>query len=390
MDPFFMFADRTNWSLEENRISLTLARVRASGARIFALSASNPAACGFTYDEDAILRALCNPAALHYTPDPRGLLSARQAVARYYAARSVSIDPDHIFLSTGTSEAYSFLFRMLCNPGDEILIPTPSYPLFDFLAEIHDVRLVRYPLIYDHGWQVEFNALEHAISARTRAVIVVHPNNPTGHYARASEIAELQKFCELHELAVIADEVFLDFDLAGETRPTFAAESRALTFTMSGLSKIAGLPQMKASWTVATGPSQSREAAIARLEVIADTYLSMNAPVQSALPVLLEQRHGFQRQMMARVRANLAELDRRLAAHANCSRLEFDGGWNAVLRFPAVRSDEETVIDLLESKGVYVHPGHFYDFPGDGHVVVSLIIPTDEFAGGISRWLSIF
>jgi alanine-synthesizing transaminase len=385
-----MFADRTNWNLAENRISLTLAKLRAAGGEILDLSASNPTACGFTYDGGAILKALANPAALQYAPDPRGLASAREAVAQYYSAHGASIGADEIFLSTGTSEAYSFLFQMLCNPGDEILIPTPSYPLFDFLAELHDVLLVRYPLVYDHGWQIDMHALEHAISSRTRAAIVVHPNNPTGHYAKTAEISQMEGICGRHDLAVIADEVFLDFHLSGDPRPTFAAEGTALTFTLSGLSKIGGLPQMKAAWTVVSGPSPLREDALARLEVITDTYLSMNTPVQCAIPAFLAQRHSFQRQLMARVRANLAELDRLLAAYSNCSRLEFDGGWNAVIRFPAVRSDEETAIDLLESKGVYLHPGHFYDFPGDGHVVVSLIIPTEEFAKGAARLLSVF
>jgi alanine-synthesizing transaminase len=385
-----MFADRTNWNLEENRLTVALNKVRAAGHNIFDLSASNPTTCGFTYDEPAILKALANPAALHYTPDPHGLASAREVVAQYYSERGASISADQIFLSTGTSEAYSFLFRMLCNPGDEVLIPTPGYPLFDFLAEIHDVRLVRYPLIYEHGWRVDLHAFERATSSRTRAAIVVHPNNPTGHYAKSAEISQIEAICAGNGLAVIADEVFLDFHLSGNARPTFAAEDAALTFTLSGLSKICGLPQMKASWTVVTGPSSRTDNALARLEVIADTYLSMNAPVQCALPVLLAQRHSFHRQVMARLRCNLAELDRRLAARPDCSRLQFDGGWNAVIRFPAVRSDEETAIDLIESKNAYVHPGHFYDFAGDGHMVVSLIIPTEEFAQGITRLLSIF
>jgi alanine-synthesizing transaminase len=387
-----MFADRTNWNLEENRLTRALSRRRTSGHSILDLSASNPTSCGFSFDDAAILRALSDPAALRYTPDPYGLPAARDAVCDYYAQLDAVVSPEQIFLTTGTSEAYSFIFRTLCNPGDEILIPTPSYPLFDFLADIHDVRLVRYSLLYDHGWQIDPYSVERAIGPRTRAAIVVHPNNPTGHYTKAAEAAQFAEICARQGMAIIADEVFYDFSFASEEQrpPSFAADSCALTFVLSGLSKICGLPQMKAGWIVTTGPDNAKEKALARLEVIADTYLSMNAPVQCALPPLLNLRGNFQRQLMERATQNLAELDDQLAAHPNCSRFEVEGGWNAVLRVPAVRSDEETAIDLIESRDVYVHPGHFYDFPGEGYMVVSLIVPSDQFAEGISRVLSFF
>jgi aspartate/methionine/tyrosine aminotransferase len=387
-----MFADRTNWNLEENRLTRALSRRRAAGNSILDLSASNPTACGFSCDQSAILRALSDPAALRYSPDPHGMPSARAAVCDYYAQLGAAVPPEKIFLTTGTSEAYSFIFRTLCNPGDEILIPTPSYPLFDFLADINDVRLVRYSLLYDHGWQIDPYSIERAIGPRTRAAIVVHPNNPTGHYTKATEAAQFAEICARHGMAIIADEVFYDFSFASPEQrpPSFAMDSCALTFVLSGLSKICGLPQMKAGWIVTKGPENEKESALARLEVIADTYLSMNAPVQCALPPLLDLRHGFRRQLMERAAQNLAELDDQLASHPNCSRFEIEGGWNAVLRVPAVRSDEETAIDLIESRGVYVHPGHFYDFPGDGYMVVSLIVPTDQFAEGITRVLSFF
>jgi alanine-synthesizing transaminase len=252
------------------------------------------------------------------------------------------------------------------------------------------VRLVRFPLLYDHGWQINLQGFERGISSRTRAAIVVHPNNPTGHYMKEQELSQLLEICSRRQMALIADEVFLDFHLSGEPRQTLAAKNEALTFTLSGLSKICGLPQMKASWTVVSGPEQWKNDALARLEVIADTYLSMSAPIQHALPTLLEQRRDFQRQLMARVRVNLRELDGQLAANRNCSRLEIEGGWNTVLRVPALRSDEDTAVDLLESKSVYVHPGHFYDFATEGHMVVSLIIPPEEFAEGMARLISLF
>jgi alanine-synthesizing transaminase len=385
-----MFADRTNWDLTENRLTRALAKRRAAGCEIIDLSASNPTACGFHMNDQAILRAFADPAALGYTPDPRGMLSARAAVADYYSRLGARIETDEIFLTTGTSEAYSFLFRMLCNPGDEILIPTPSYPLFDFLAEIQDVRLVRYPLLYDHGWHIDFHMLERAIGSRTRAAIAVHPNNPTGHYAKRGDATRLAEICAQNELAVIADEVFYDFSFSDERPATFAKESNALTFVLSGLSKISGLPQMKAGWIVTNGPEDLKAHALARLEVIADTYLSMNAPVQCALPTLLAEREDFQRQLMARARENLAELDKQLTSHKDCGRLEVEGGWNAVIRVPAIRSDEDAAIDLLESRDVYVHPGHFYDFAGDGYMVVSLLVTQQEFAVGVARVLNFF
>jgi aspartate/methionine/tyrosine aminotransferase len=385
-----MFAKRTNWNLETNRLSAALAAHRAAGKPLIDLTVSNPTECGFKYDEDAILSALRNPAALKYEPNPRGLAVARDAVAQYYAERDAVVSTDDIFLTTSTSEAYSFVFRTLCNPDDEVLIPEPSYPLFDFLADIQDVRLVRYPLIYDYGWQIDFHALEQAITPRTRGVIVVHPNNPTGSFLKLEEMWKLHQVCAARGIAIIADEVFLDFALGDKRHATFAGSSGALTFTMSGLSKICGLPQMKAAWLAVSGPEPFRSQASERLEVIADTYLSMSAPIQWAMPMLLRDRVAFQEQLMARVSENLAELDRQLAGQKACSRLEVEGGWNAVVRVPAARTDEELALELLTAKGVYVHPGHFYDFPFKGFVVVSLILRERDFSKGLVELLRLF
>jgi alanine-synthesizing transaminase len=385
-----MFAERTNWNLAGNRLSEALARHRAGEKRLFDLTASNPTECGFEYENEAILAALQNPAALRYEPNPKGLESARLAVKQYYFERDKVIPCEDIVLTTSTSEAYSFVFRLLCNPGDELLIPAPSYPLFGFLADLQDVKLARYPLVYDHGWQIDFHSLQHAITPRTRGVIVVNPNNPTGHFIKERELAKINELCAARGMALVADEVFLDFAL-GDARPiTFAGNAGALTFAMSGLSKIAGLPQMKMAWLVASGPSELKMQALERLEVIADTYLSPNAPVQLATPMFLEQRHGFQKQLMTRVRKNLTELDRQLAVQKACSRLEVEGGWYAVVRVPATRSDEELAIELLTGEDVYVHPGHFFDFAAEGYLVVSLIAREEEFAEGIERVLSAF
>jgi aspartate/methionine/tyrosine aminotransferase len=385
-----MFADRTNWNLSPNRLSEALAERRASRKPVLDLTASNPTQCGLVYDGAAILKALANPAALLYEPDAKGLPAARRAVAGYYADRGVSVSAEDIILTTSTSEAYSYVFRLLCNAGDEVLIPSPSYPLFGFLAELHDVRLIRYPLIYDHGWQIDFHSLQGAITSRTRGIIVVHPNNPTGHFVKPAEAARLNEIGAARELAIIADEVFLDFAMGEKQPASFAANSGALTFTMSGLSKISGLPQMKAAWLVTSGPEHLKSQALARLELIADTYLSMNAPVQLAIPAFVQQRHDFQKQLMERVRRNLAELDRQLGESNPCSRLPVEGGWYVVIRVPATRPDEDLAVDLLKTKGVYVHPGHFYEFPGEGYLVASLIAPEQVFSEGIGLLLSLF
>lgn len=382
-----MFAHRTNWNLSSNRLSQALALHRRSSRNFLDLTASNPTECGFGYDRKSISAALQQPRVLEYHPDPRGLVSARQAVGDYYTALGACVALEDIILTTSTSEAYSFAFRLLCDPGDEVLIPAPSYPLFDFLADILDVKLVRYALFYDHGWHIDFHAMELAVTPRTRVVIVVHPNNPTGHLTKHAEVEKLNGICARHDLAIIADEVFLDFALTLSPE-SFATNPGALTFTTSGLSKISGLPQMKFAWLIASGPDEKKREALARLEVVADTYLSLNTPIQLAAPRLLEQRHNFQSQVMARVRHNLAELDSQLAQQKICSRFEVEGGWYAVVRVPATRSDEDHAVELLEKHDVYIHPGHFFNFPQDGYLVVSLIAPEAEFAEGIRRLLA--
>lgn len=383
-----MFSERTGWNLEPNRLSQTLDRLRRERKPVIDLTLSNPTLCGFDYDSPAILKTLANPAALAYEPDPHGLEVARRAVAAYYAAQGILVPLDSIFLTTGTSEAYAFVFRLLCNPGDEILVPEPSYPLLGFLAGIEDVRLVPYPLVVENGWKVDFRSLAKALTTRSRAVVVIHPNNPTGNYCDSEEAKQLRALCAERDLAILADEVFLDFAHDGSSRATFAGCGEAFTFTMSGLSKIAGLPQMKAAWIVANGPEPARRQAIERLEVIADTFLPMNAPIQLAIAGLLDLRYGFQRQLIRRVRQNLEELDRQLAGHASCTRLTVEGGWYVVLRVESRLSDEEFAVELLSRRGVYIHPGHFYDFSREGYLVASLIAPPADFAGGIERLLS--
>ena len=299
------------------------------------------------------------------------------------------LDPERLLLTTSTSEAYTHVFRLLCNPGDEILVPQPSYPLFEFLADLADVRLVPYPLLYDRGWQIDFDSLYKAATARSRAIILVHPNNPTGSYVSASETSTLNAFCQERGLALIVDEVFLDYSHNGELRRSFVNNVDALTFTVSGISKISALPQMKLAWAATSGPKEIVAQAGARLEIIADTFLSMNAPVQLAAGVLLNQRKRVQPILIERLHANLEELDRQLTSHPSCKRLLVEGGWYVVLRVPVIESDEALAIRLLRVASVSVHPGHFYDFPDDGHLVLSLITEPAVFSEGLGRSLQV-
>jgi alanine-synthesizing transaminase len=380
-----MFSRRTNWKLTPNRFTEAQRELRAAGRELLDLTVSNPTRAGLPYDAESILASLSRPEVMEYDPQPKGLASARKAVADYY--REQSVNSESVVLTTSTSEGYSYVFRLLCNAGDEVLVPKPSYPLFEFLADLEDVKLVSYPLLYDHGWQIDLHSLHNAVSVRTRAVVLVHPNNPTGSYVSARERGLLNAFCREHDLALIVDEVFLDYPHDGALRTSFAVNQDVLTFTLSGLSKISGLPQMKLAWVVSSGPEKMVASAMERLEVIADTYLSMNAPVQLAAGVLLEQRKKIQPLLLDRVRANLAGLDRQLANQKTCQRLEVEGGWYAVLRVPVTQSDEDLAIDILHKTSVLIHPGHFYDFPSDGYLIVSLLTPPAEFREGTERAL---
>jgi len=385
-----MFSHRTDWKLTPNRFTQAQQELRAAGREVLDLTISNPTRAELHYDRETILQALVDPEAMDYDPQPKGLRSAREAVAGYYGKQHNDIDPESIVLTTSTSEGYSYVFRLLCDVEDEILVPKPSYPLFEFLADLQDVKLVPYPLLYDHGWQIDFPSLYKAVNHRTRAVVVVHPNNPTGWFVADKERSVLNQFCHEYNLALVADEVFLDYAHDGAARATFADNREALTFTLSGLSKISGLPQMKLAWIVTSGTDERVSAALARLEVIADTYLSMNAPIQLAAPVLLEQRHSVQPLVLDRVRANLSELDGGLAKQKSCRRLDVEGGWYAVLRVPVTQSDEDLAIEILRKQSVLVHPGHFYDFPNDGYLIASLITPLQDFRKGTAKVLELF
>src|ERR1700728_1338359 len=337
-----MFSKRSDWKLHENAYTQALRAYQQSGKPVLDLTASNPTICGFQYDLDATLASLQGREVLHYDPDPKGLPSARAAVVTYYREMhpGVNVDLENLILTTGTSEAYSFLFRLLCDPGDEIVIAQPSYPLFEFLAAIQDVSLRPYNLIYDHGCQIDFHALREAITARTRAILLVHPNNPTGHFIRSAEAEKLQSICAERSLALVIDEIFLDYKIGGlaaaaQAYGTFGAGDRTLTFVLSGLSKIAPLPQMKGRWIAASGPEALVRDAMARIVIISDTYLSLSAPVQHAVASLLAHGAKMQRQLLHRIEGNLSTLDRALSGQELVSRLGVGGGWDAVLGVPA-------------------------------------------------------
>jgi alanine-synthesizing transaminase len=373
------FSKRTEWNTEESTLARAHRERVQAGLQAADLTASNPTRCGFVYDA-RLLEPLTDARALDYDPQPLGLLRAREAVCGYYADHGVDVRPERVLLTTSTSEAYSFLFKLLCDPGGEIVVPEPGYPLFDFLAGLDDVRIKGAPLVYDHGWQIEPEGFRQAISEKTKAIVLVHPNNPTGHFTKRWEAEELAGMCRDREIALIVDEVFLDYGFAGGERSFAAGLEDVDVYVVSGLSKIAGLPQMKAAWIVATGPRAPE--AMSRLEVIADTFLSMNAPVQGAVPAWIEGRGEIQRQINERVRQNLTGLDQRISGLDVIRRLEVEGGWYAVIRIPALQPDERTVLDLLE-RGVWVHPGYFFGMEESGWLVVSLLGSVEEFRTGV-------
>ena len=378
-----MFSSRLRWNLAPNPLARLIGEKRASGARILDLTESNPTHAGLTYSADEILSALASRDALTYDPNPAGMLRAREAVAGYYDHR---VSPDRILLTASTSEAYGFLFKLLADPGDEVLVPRPSYPLFEFLAELESVRVVQYPLVYDHGWMIDFAALEHAIGPRTRAIVIVNPNNPTGSFLKLHELQQLANY----KLAIISDEVFTDFAFGPDPRrvTTLAGQNDILAFSLSGLSKIAGLPQMKLGWIVVSGPEGERTAAYSRLELIADTYLSVATPVQCAAAALIETRVSIQDQIRRRTTANLAALRDRIKSTA-FGLLDVEGGWYAILQAPRIRSEEEWALELLRRENVLVQPGYFYDFDREAFLVLSLLTPEEIFSEGLSRLLAL-
>lgn len=385
------FAARTGWDLSENRLAAVLAEARAAGRPLVDLTEGNPTRCALA-DTTPLLAALGHPRGARYEPSSLGHPDARAAVARYYADRGIPVDPGRIVLSASTSEAYGWLLKLLTDRGDQVLVPAPSYPLLDYLAGLEDVALAPYPLLRDEGFSIDLGALERAIDERTRAVVLVHPNNPTGTFTRRGEAAALEALAAERGLALIVDEVFGDYAhgaLRPDRLPSFAGRQTALTFVLSGLSKVVALPQLKLGWIVVSGPDDLAAAALQRLEVIADTYLSVSTPVQLAAPEILAARGPIQRSILARVQQNLAALDAAIAAHGGAARrLPLDGGWYAILEVPRFHDEDGWVELLVRDEGVVVHPGYFFDMPRDGFLVVSLLPDPGAFADAAARVLA--
>jgi aspartate/methionine/tyrosine aminotransferase len=380
------FASRIDPDLTPNPLAAALAERRSAGARILDLTASNPTRAGLVYPEAGILAALASPEALAHQPDPRGLPAARAAISAYYAERGDAVGVEDVLLTASSSESYALLFKLLADPGDEVLVPAPSYPLFDVLAALESVRLRRYPLRYVEGrWRIQREALAAALSPRTRALVVVHPNNPTGSYLSLDERDWLEALCADRGLPLIADEVFLDYRRGAGGEPSFARTQGALAFALSGLSKLAGLPQLKLGWIALAGPEPLRQRARERLEFIADAYLSVGAPVQHAAPSLLRLRASLQQQILDRVARNEAELRERCRGAAGLRVLEREGGWYAVIELPESADEESFCVRLLEEHGVLVHPGFFFDFERPGVLVASLLPEPELFAEGAAR-----
>ena len=395
-----MFSDRTGWSLAANRLAAALEARRRAGREILDLTVSNPTRAGIAYPAEEIAAAMAAGSAPHYDPDPRGLPAAREAIAASYAERGAAVDPERIVLTASTREAYGWLFKLLCDPGDRVLAPRPSYPLFEYLARLESIEIATYPLRYDGRWELDRGELlgvlgpaplpKDVIGGRgPSSIVLVNPNNPTGSFISEADLEFLLSVGGAREAVLISDEVFGGYPLEGPGALVTSLLGRddAPAFVLDGLSKSAGLPGAKAGWIVALGPTAFRDEALARLEVVADTYLSVATPVQRALPRLIELGRGVADAIRARTRANLAALRQMLHDRPEVEELRAEGGWSVVLRVPATRSEEIVCLDLLEQDGVLVQPGWYFDFDREAYLVVSLLPPPAVFREGIARLL---
>jgi alanine-synthesizing transaminase len=387
-----MFSERVPSDLRQNRLAAALADLKRRNEPIVDLTASNPTRMGFVYPDD-LLAPLADPRGLVYSPEPLGLLEARQSVVADFARRGLTTTADQIALTASTSEAYSLLFKLLCAPGDQVLIPRPSYPLFDHLTRLDAVTPVSYELEYHTKWSIDVASVERAFNAKTRAVLLVSPNNPTGQFAGAEEIEAIAAVCRKHDAAIISDEVFADYQLTPTSRAVsgrLLSRTDVVGFTLGGLSKTIALPQAKLAWIAVSGDDEGVGRVLARLELACDTYLSVSTPIQLAAAQLLQRGAPIRRQIQERVRENYGALHTRAGEVPSCEILRADGGWYGVLRIPSIMSEEDLVLSLLAEDRVLVHPGYFFDFPREAFLVVSLLPPVDRFADGISRILSRF
>ena len=385
------FSQRTNWSLSPNPLITLFTELKTQQTEILNLTESNPTVCDFQYPSEDILRPLAQKINLHYTPDPKGNLVARKAISNDFQRKGFDIPTERIFLTASTSEAYGYLFRLLANPKDRMLFPQPSYPLFQFLGDLNDLALDFYSLRYEGSWGIDMSFFKKLLTEKTKAILCVNPNNPTGSFVKKREQEVLNDICMKRKLSIISDEVFWDFSLTEDPqRVSFIGNKDVLTFTLGGLSKTLALPQMKLSWIIINGPDPLVKEAMARLEMIADTYLSVNTPTQNALKDWLAIKDKIQDQVLSRLKENLDYLDSQLKELKDpsfCRRLEVEGGWYAVLKIPDHFSEEEWALKFLKEDQVFIHPGYFFDFPKEAYIVVSLLISPKIFAEGLSRIL---
>ena len=387
-----MFSSRVPRDLASNRLAIATGAHRASGRRLLDLTVTNPTAVGLHYPDD-LLAPLAESGALAYRPEPFGLASARRAVADDYARRGISVAEDRVVLTASTSEAYSILFKLLCEPtGDAVLVPVPSYPLFDHLTRLDGVECRPYALEYHGRWEVDERSVDRAWRDTTRAVLAVSPNNPTGSVLSPTGLDALSTRCASRDAALIVDEVFADYIFGPSTddelsshRAARTADRGCLAFRLGGLSKSAGLPQVKLGWIAVDGPGELVRGALQRLELICDTYLSVSTPVQVAAPALIERGAEIRQQIRTRIADNLACLRAAVAADPALELLNADGGWTSVIRVPAKGSEEDLVIDLLEARDTLTHPGFFFDFPHEAFLVLSLLPEPAVFAEGVNR-----
>jgi aspartate/methionine/tyrosine aminotransferase len=383
------FSSRVPADLGSNRLANAVQRTHAQGRPLVDLTESNPTRVDLRYPAD-LLAPLADPRGLLYAPSPFGLIEARCAVAQDYERRGMSIAPDRIALTASTSEAYSLLFKLLADAGDQVLVPRPSYPLFDHLTRLDAVIATPYDLEYHDGWTIDVDGVERALTARTRALLVVNPNNPTGSFVKRGELERLQRLCAAHDVAVIADEVFSDYELQPGARAVAGRVldgGDALAFSLGGLSKSAGLPQVKLGWIAVSGPDVLVDRALERLELICDTYLSVSTPVQAAALDLIDRTALIREQIQARTAANYRSLVDQTAAVPACRVLHAEGGWYGVIQVPSLGSEEDLVVALVDDAGVLAHPGYFFDFPRESFLIVSLLPPEHVFADGVGRVL---
>lgn len=379
-----MFSSRISGQLTRNPLFTKLEKLRCEGSQILDLSLSNPTKAGLEYPREAFLGDLGGSECLEYDPDPKGLLKTRLAVCSYYMEKSIKIDPGSVFLTASTSEAYGMLFKLLCDWGGRVLYPSPGYPLFEYLGALEGVEMLPYRLEYLHpsGWHIDLEHVESQLKKGVKALILIHPGNPTGTCVRNNEREKLLDLCALYGTALISDEVFQDFPVSGTMNESFAITRDVLTFTLNGISKLLGMPQMKLGWICVSGPGRTALEAIERLEIITDTYLSVNAVVSQALPLWLDKRQLFINAVLGRLKKNYSELTD-YCESGDFRLLTMQGGWTSIVQVPAIMSEEDWALGLLSEERVFCYPGYFFDMDKGAHLTVSLLTPTDTLKQGL-------